>query len=140
MLRRDACCAHCCFVDDDADRVVCNAGLLTVITRSYVHSIRCSAADAKALDASSAASVRVDTPPDIAMELVTFNLFGRKVYTPTRLSEIVWPEHDTGFFSSFSTAGKDFYVHDGVIKADDRLRRLFPALAAQVCTVLLLVN
>ena len=71
-------------------------------------------------------------PPDIAIELVTFNLFGRRVYTPTRVSEIVWPEHDTGFFSSFSAAGKVFYVHDGVIKADDRLRRLFPTLAAQV--------
>lgn len=113
--------------------------MLTLVTKPYVHSIRCSVADARLLDAAAAATAQASSgpgksqppplpPPDVTLELWTFSMLGRLRSTTVRVSELLWPEAMIGF-ASFTAGGRDFFVHEYVVAEDPRLSAVFPKLA-----------
>eukprot|EP00038_Savillea_parva_P013937 m.9622 g.9622 ORF g.9622 m.9622 type:complete len:461 (+) comp2656_c0_seq1:96-1478(+) len=114
---------------------VSTTGLLTLLTRSYVHSIRCTPHDAAVLAASASAGSSGDTPrqaavlaPDVTLDVRTFTVLGGIRVNTVRAREIEWPQGTLGFVS-FAAGGNEFFVHQQVVAADPVLRALFPPLA-----------
>jgi hypothetical protein len=108
------------------------AGLLTLVTKPYVHSIRCTPDDAALLDAEAAkppVNGKRAMVPDVTVELLTFSMIGRLKSTTVRARDMVWPQAMIGF-ASFCASEQDFFVHEYVVAAEPRLRALFPSLAS----------